>query len=240
MRSLRLAVGFLTAIPVGIGEQEPMAMGKAIPWFPVVGAGIGALVGGVAWFATIWLSPVVGAVLAVIAGLLLTRGFHEDGLADTADGFGGGWSPEERMAIMKDSRIGTYGGLALVATVLVRVLLIAELPRDDVVLASIATHTLARSGVLVLMMFVRQAKTDGLGASYLENSPRWSLALGTAVGIGLASAAVGVAVLPALVAVGITTGGMGLLAVRKIRGLSGDVLGAAEQLSEAGVLLTLV
>lgn len=215
-------------------------MGSAIPWFPLVGGGIGAFVGGVSWVAMLWVPPVVAAVLAVVSGLLLTRGFHEDGLADTADGFGGGWSPSERLAIMKDSRIGTYGGLALVATVLIRVVLVSELPRDEVVVALIATHTLARSGILIMMMAIRPARTEGLGVSYLESVSRWRLGFGAMVGVGLASAAVGTDVVPALVALMFAVAIMGMLTVRKIRGISGDVLGATEQVSESAVLLTLV
>ncbi len=91
-----------------------------------------------------------------------------------------------------------------------------------------------------MMMAIRPAKEEGFGVSYLESVSMWQLALGAAGGLGHASIAIGLDVVPAVIAVGCVVGVMGVLAIRKIRGISGDLLGATEQVSESAVLLTLV
>ena len=122
---LLAALQFLTRVPIRL-RREP-SLSKSVAWFPVAGAIIGAAVGGAAaglWFVV---PPTVAAACAVTVGLLITGAFHEDGLADVADGFGGGNTREERLEIMKDSRIGAFGTLTLILTVAARASLLAAL-----------------------------------------------------------------------------------------------------------------
>ena len=122
------ALMLLTRLPVRVARpMAPAAFARAYGWFPAVGALVGAVGGLVLWGAGGAVPPLAAALLAVAAQVLLTGGLHEDGLADVADGFGGGRDRERRLAIMRDSRIGTYGALALVLGVGLRVALLAPL-----------------------------------------------------------------------------------------------------------------
>ena len=106
-RGLLVAVSFLTRIPVR--HKHELSVGSAAPWFPIVGALVGAVVGGVAWGVATLTSPLIGGTVGVLCGVLITGAFHEDGLADVADAFVGGWSTEDRLRIIKDPLHGSYG-----------------------------------------------------------------------------------------------------------------------------------
>jgi adenosylcobinamide-GDP ribazoletransferase len=181
------------------------------------------------------------AALSVIATLFLTGALHEDGLADTADGFGGGASREQKLDIMRDSRIGTYGVCAVVLSLLLRIGVLASFADvSAVVWALIASHTAARAGMAILMWLLPAARSEGL--SFDAGSPP-----GDRVA---AAAAIGFVVLlfclhpfrgfiAALVLIA-GTALMAWLAMRQIEGQTGDVLGATEQVGEIAVLLVAV
>jgi adenosylcobinamide-GDP ribazoletransferase len=207
--------------------------------FPVVGVGVGlaaALVYSIAH--ALGLPAFVSAVLAVAATLLITGCLHEDGLADTADGFGGGTTPEHKLEIMRDSRLGTYGALALGVSLLLRVGAIASL--DDpalVALALIAAHAGARAALPVFMRRVPRARTDGLSAQAGVPPPQ-SSAIAVAIGVAAMWLCLGfggafVALLLILAALVL----MAWLSMAQIGGQTGDVLGAVEQASEILILL---
>ena len=231
---LRAAITFLTRVPVGDCDADVAA---APPWFPFVGALVGALVGLV--FVGAWplVAPALAAVLAVATGALVTGAFHYDGLADMADAFGGGWSPAQRLEILKDSRHGTYGVMAIVLVVVAQVIALATLGPAQGFAALVAAHTLGRAGAVVLMMSLPIARPDGLGADYTERLRRGNAIGGIVVGALLATIAMGWWVMPAIAAVAVTTVAVGVLAHRKIGGIVGDVLGAAEQMGETVVLI---
>ncbi|MGB0112638.1 MAG: adenosylcobinamide-GDP ribazoletransferase, partial [Ilumatobacteraceae bacterium] len=118
------AVQFLTRIPVRLRAAPDL--GACVPWFPVVGASIGAAVGGVAAISMEWLPGSVAAAIAIVVGVVVTGAFHEDGLADTMDALGG-MSPQRRREILKDSRLGSYGVAAMCSTIVLRILCVAAL-----------------------------------------------------------------------------------------------------------------
>ena len=207
--------------------------------FPLVGAGIG----GAAALALL-LAQLVGlaswpaALLSVLAGIALTGALHEDGLADTADGFFGGRNREEKLAILRDSRHGTFGVLAIVMSVLLRAAALAGI--GDVIhagLALIAAHAASRAALPAAMVGLAPARPDGLGA--MAGTPR--------AGSAIAAALIGAAI--ALAALGPTRGAITLLltgvivfavaefARRQIGGYTGDVLGAFQQVAEIVILL---
>jgi adenosylcobinamide-GDP ribazoletransferase len=169
---------------------------------------------------------------------LLTGAFHQDGLADMADGFGGGWDAEQRLTIMKDSRHGTYGVMALVCVVLVQVSALAAHGPAQGAAALVAAHAVARGAAIVLAVAVRPSRAAGLGSGVAAAASRPAVAFGAGAGLAIAAAVVGLAALAAAAVAALTVALCGLLAVRKIGGVTGDVLGAAEQLAEAAVLLT--
>ena len=234
------ALVFLTRVP--IRTRRSLDTATSVPWFPVAGLLIGAVVGGVAALLEPWASPSVAAVVAVSIGLLVTGCFHEDGLADVADAFVGGWTRDDRLRILKDPRHGTYGVAALVASVLVRVLALGTLvsygPRVAFAGAVVA-QGLARSGAVGTMIVGRPATGDGLGADYVARLARGRSALGIIVALIASVALVGWWAAVAIGMVVLSAWAVSAWATRRIGGFSGDVLGAIEQVGEMTVLIAL-
>ena len=233
--SFRRAWAFLTRLPGGAHPGDESELGRSVPWFPMVGAVVGGLSGAVYWVLHGPLGAGLAAVLAVTAGAVATGGFHEDGLADTADALGGS-TRERRLEIMKDSRVGAFGVLALVLSTLVRVFAVSSLAPVDGLVALAVAHTLGRTMAVALMGAVPAAGT-GLGHSYAAHLPRvW-----TAVAVIVASAASASLGLPgavSLAAAAASVAAAGLVAQRAFGGTTGDVLGAAEQVAEMAVLVS--
>lgn len=236
-RQLWLAAVLLTRVPLPHLPQDAFAKGAAAVWaYPLIGIAVGAggvLVGQLA----LWLGlPVYGAaILTLITMMLLTGAMHEDGLADVFDGFWGGYTPERRLEIMRDSQIGTFGVLALILVSLLRLSAIAALlvswwP------AIVAGAVLSRAVMPTLMSTLPHARKDGLSRSVGQPASGTTVAalcIGVLVTLFLIGGAALIAICAALVvALGIAT-----VAKQKIGGQTGDVLGAVQQLSEAAVLL---
>lgn len=236
MTGLLGAIQFLTRVPVRLPAAADHA--RVVPWFAVVGALIGAVVGGVGVGLSQVVPVAVAAACAVVVGLLITGAFHEDGLADIADAFGGGWTVERRLEILKDSRHGTYGVAAMTSSILIRVVCAASITSSAALFASfVAAHTLGRAAAVAAMKSAPPAVDSGLGVTAANALRPAPTAIGLLVGIAIATAASGWWVLPFLgVAVGGTVAVV-LLSVRKIGGLAGDVLGAVEQVVECLVLV---
>lgn len=230
-----------------MGERaHGVALPSTLPWFPAVGLLVGAVVGALAAAGAAVVDPLTGAAVAVAVGALLTGGLHEDGLADTADGFGGGWSPEQRLVIMDDPRQGTFGVLAIVASVAIRGAALAHLAGDrvhpatawTVVLAAPVVHLLARGWAVAALVTSPPARGDGLGRTAAAPDRRSGLALALAAWVAVALLVAGPGPVGAALAAGAaTTSAMVALARRKIGGLTGDVAGAVEQLAEMAALV---
>ena len=241
-RQLKLffcALQFLTRLPApSFADFQPDWITRSARYYSLVGILVGTICAGVLLLAgRLWSGP-LPALLAIAAGVLITGGFHEDGLADTADGLGGGQTPARRLEIMKDSRVGTYGVLALGLVLAIKVAALASLPLATAALALVAAHGAGRVAAVVVMVLGRHVSDrddakykpapDGVRPSELLVAAvlgLWPLALlGWA---GLAGAVVGAVFAAALA----------LSARRLIGGHTGDVLGGVEQAAELGVLL---
>lgn len=209
---------------------------------PLAAAVIGAC-GAAAGTAALWLGlgPFVAATFAVATLVTITGVFHEDGLADTADGFWGGMTRTRRLEIMKDSRIGSYGTAALLLAVLLRVGLLTGLAEragaPALAAALVAGACVSRLAGLVPLSLLPAARTDGASAAVGSPSPV-TLAIALALTTGIALACAGLGGLPragaaagmvgaAAVALGVTQ-----ISRRKIAGQTGDVAGAAQQMGE--------
>ncbi len=236
--SLIAALQFLTRVPIRL-RREP-SLSKTVAWFPVAGAIIGAAVGGVAagmWHLT---TPLVAAAVAIAFGLLVTGAFHEDGLGDVADAFGGGWTVERRLEILKDSRHGTYGVAAISTSIVVRIVSLGAMPGPlDMFTAALAAHTMARVAAVGMAGIMKLATNTGLGADYGRSSTPLRAGIGCAAGIAITAVAVGWWAAPLAATALVAAAATGLLARRKIGGISGDVLGAAEQVAECLCLVVL-
>lgn len=236
-RNLRAAIVFLTRVPMPVGGEPNLS--AAVPWFPVAGTLIGAFVGGVA-VGLIHLVPAfVAAAVAVMLGVLVTGAFHEDGLADVADAFAGGWTVEDRIRILDDPLHGSYGVAALCGSIVVRVACLAALGASPAIAfaCAVAAHTIGRAAAVGLMAAVPVARPDGLGAEYARTLPRTNAILGVLAAIAITSVATGWWVGPFVAAGAVAALAVGWLTKRKIGGVTGDVLGTAEQITECVVLV---
>lgn len=235
------AFALLTRLPIPVSEdEERQSIARGVWAYPLVGAVVGAL-GALAWFAAQFagVGPFLSAGLAVSCQILVTGAMHEDGLADFADGIGGGKDREHKLAIMRDSRIGTYGVLALLMVLGVRWGGIAGLALHNVLAGLICAGALGRLAMVMLLTVMNPARSDGLGVM-VASPPRRAILAALAIGLVIvflhlpwltSTAAFGAAVLAAVV--------VGILAKRAIGGYTGDVLGAAGLLAETAVLLVL-
>jgi adenosylcobinamide-GDP ribazoletransferase len=237
----KTAVAFLTRLPMPHPDGAmPGNFVRAHRMFPVVGALIGLAIGLVCLvLRAAGLPDLAAAALALGAGALLTGALHEDGLADVADGFGGGRDTEAKLEIMRDSRLGTYGALILLVGFAAKLSALAALPDSHVVYGLIAAHALGRGILPAMAMNLPYARKDGLARN--AGRPEAGVvvsALGIAFVIALLALSWANAFWGALVC-GIVAVVMGWLAMRQIGGQTGDVLGAAEQVAETAVLLLL-
>ena len=243
-----VAVAFLTRIPAGEPRavDEPGANGWALAdtaWaFPLVGAGIGAVAAIVFLAAQLaGLGDWPAALLAILAGLLLTGALHEDGLADSADGLFGGSDREHRLAIMRDSRHGSFAVLALVLSVGLRAAALAQTGEAVFAgLALVAAHAGSRALLPLAMWAMPPARDDGLGAA--AGRPRLGSVVAAAlIALAIAAAALGpVHGFVALAAAAASVAAGGAVAQRRIGGYTGDILGALQQIGEIVMLLAAV
>jgi adenosylcobinamide-GDP ribazoletransferase len=237
----RLRYGAVTPVggaapgtPVGGG-----ALARAAWAFPLAGLIVGIIGAVVYWLAyRAGLPSWPAAALAVAATMVATGCLHEDGLADTADGFGGGTTRQQKLDIMRDSRIGAYGVCALALSILLRVSAVASLGVPALAVpALIAAHAAARAVMPAFMVFVTPARSDGLSAG-AGTPPRESAAVAAVLGVVILALCLGLGPgIVALVLLVIVIAGMAWLSTAEIGGQTGDVVGAVEQISEIVVLL---
>ena len=235
---LVLAVRFLTIVPVpGRETAGPGALGRAAWWFPLVGLGLGAVLALADRGLTRVFPPLVAAVLVVAGWKVLTGGIHLDGLADCLDGLAGR-DTAHRLAIMRDSRIGAFGALGLLLSLLLAVAALAELPAAARVPVLILAPAAGRVMPSVAGALFRAATPHaGAGADFVAALPRAAGVTHFLAGLALGAVLLGgTGALLALAGALLGLAGTAFLA-RRIGGVTGDVLGAGVELSELGVLL---
>jgi adenosylcobinamide-GDP ribazoletransferase len=237
-----VALAFFTRIPVAAGPGSDWTLAEAAWAFPLVGAGVGA-VSGVVFLAAelIGLGDWPAALLAVLAGLVVTGALHEDGLADAADGLFGGGDRDRRLAVMRDSRHGTFAVLSLILSVALRAAALSRIGEPMFAgLALVAAHAGSRALLAPALWRLSAARPDGLGAT--AGRPRASgVAMALLIAFVIAIAALGPgagAIALAVAAAAAATAA--LIAQRRIGGYTGDVLGAIQQTAEIALLLAAV
>jgi len=236
---LLAVIGFFTRLPV---KASAVPLATAVRAFPLAGVLIG-IVGFLAYMLAfrLGLSGLLAALFAVAATAVLTGALHEDGLADLADMLGVRGGRERKLAVMRDSTIGSFGVLALIFATFLKVGAIIDLAvPGQVASALISAHVLSRAVLPVAMRSLPLARPDGLAVHAGKPSAEgmyWSLGLGILiVGVVGGPGAAIVATVSALVAAFLVT----KLAQRHIGGYTGDVLGAVEQVVEIAVLINFV
>ena len=248
-RLLLVAIQFLTRIPVPEFEHyEPQWLHQSSRHFPAVGLLVGLLCALVFWLGSLLFTPLVAAVLSTVFGIKLTGAFHEDGLADTCDGLGGGLTRARTLTIMKDSRLGTYGTLGLVSALLIKITLLASMPVPTALVALIIGHSASRllSISLIAMLpyggELEHAKAKPMAQQLTPVqaviASGW-LVLGCLLVLMVfpeAMRQLGIwHWLLALVLALIATDYMRRLLHRRLAGYTGDGLGATQQLSEVAI-----
>ena len=237
---LLCAVQFLTRIPTpALRDFQPDWISRSARYFPLVGLLIGGACAAVFWSASLIWTGWLPALLALAAGVLITGAFHEDGLADTADGLGGGTTVARRLTIMKDSRIGTYGALALGLTLAIKAAALATLPAGLGAWTLVAAHGAGRGASVLAMRalpYVGDAKVGKWKPSPADLSLAEVLTAVAVAGLPLALSPDGVVGL-ALLAGAILALSVSLIARKLLGGYTGDVLGAIEQVFELGFVL---
>lgn len=243
MRRFAVAVAFLTRLPIpGSPPAAPSEVGRAATFFPAVGGLLGAVVAGSALALSPRLPPFLCATLLVALLALLTGALHLDGLADMADGFGGGRTRADVLRIMRDHAIGTYGASALGLVLLAKVAATAALlAAGNAGRWLVVAPALARWTPVALAYFLPYARPEGgLGAVVTEHRSAGAL-VGTTVGAGaIAVGAAGISGAWAFLSVAVFTGAHGVACRRRIGGVTGDTLGASVEIAEALVLVLAV
>jgi adenosylcobinamide-GDP ribazoletransferase len=233
------AMAFFTRLPVDRRARDDWRLADAAWAFPLVGAGIGA-VAALAFLVgqLLGLGSWPAGLLAVLASVTVTGALHEDGLADTADGLFGGHDREAKLAIMRDSRQGSFGVLAILLSILLRAAALASI--GDLIhvgLALIASHAASRAALPVAMRWLSPARADGLGATAGMPRPAGVLAAATIGAIITLTALGPVRGLTTLCLTGLAVVAATGYARRQIGGYTGDVLGAFQQVGEIVMLL---
>ncbi|WP_440454108.1 adenosylcobinamide-GDP ribazoletransferase [Psychrobacter sp. ASPA161_9] len=246
---LLVAVQFLTRLPVPpFKNYNPQWLHQSSRHFPAVGLLVGLLCAGVFWLGSVLFTPLVAAVLSTAFGIKLTGAFHEDGLADSCDGLGGGLTRERTLTIMKDSRLGTYGVLGLVSALLLKISLLAAMPLSVAIVALIIGHTASRLLCISLLALLpyggeiehAKAKPMAQQLTSLQGlfSSGWLLVAGVLVMVIFPNAIQQISIgqwLLALVLALVATEYMRRLLRRRLDGYTGDGLGATQQLSEVAI-----
>lgn len=241
---LLAAVQFLTRIPIHNLRYDPNSLSRAVKFFPIVGLAIGSAAALLHQLLTPHLPRLLTALLVVAFLVSITGCLHEDGLADTADGFGGGSSREQVLAILKDSRIGSYGGVALTLSLLARVLLLASLPLTQILQYLIAAQVLCRWTTLPLSYFLASARSlegqagTGQGARIAKLTTRGTLIVGSIFSLAICTFALRTHAAAPIAATMLVTTLSGLYYQRRIGGVTGDCFGATNQLAEIAVYVT--
>jgi adenosylcobinamide-GDP ribazoletransferase len=242
---LRVGLMFLTRLPVGsLPAFRTEWLGQSMIYFPLIGALVGSVSAAVAWLLFGHISTWLAMLAVLLTSVLVTGGFHEDALADAADGLVGGQTVERRMEIMKDSRVGTYGVLALWFSLSAKLICLHDLALQDfarLLGLFIVAHALARSssvGLLYALPYVqREHAKGGAFAQATLGVLFFNLLASTLLAVVLLGSFLGFACLGVLVILTIATG---FYFHSKIGGISGDCLGAATQIVEMGCYLAVL
>lgn len=237
MKSLLMALQFLTRIPLFLNPgNDPKVSGRSLLWYPLVGVIIGAVL-----FATTRImlhqSSLLTAIVVIVVWVLITGGLHLDGLADSADAWAGGYgSKKKSLEIMQDPHVGSLAIVVLVLVMLLKFAALSELVKSDKIYFLILAPMLARCAVVYLFLTTPYVRPQGLGANMAKHLPH---TLGIMVLLLFIVPAVILSPLAVLTA-GLVLTGLRYLMLKRLAGMTGDTIGAAIEMTEAMVLVSLI
>lgn len=238
MNGLLLAIGFLTAIPVQTGATHADTLGRAARWFPFIGFCLGGVVAGAYWGLLQFFPPLLAAALTVALWAALTGGLHLDGLADCCDGLLAATTPERRLDILRDPRLGAFGSIGLTLFLLAKVSAVSSLPLSSFLPAFVSAATFAR-WLIVLAARQPLARPDGLAAQFAAGLTRETVLLAALLPAALLLAGVLGSWQLLLAAASAHLIALGLVALARARlgGVTGDVFGLIAEAAELAGLL---
>ena len=243
IKILLTAVMFYTRIPCPVNmEYSAEMLNKSTRYLPFIGWIIGSVTGFIYWGSSFILPDTIAIILSMASGILITGAFHEDGFADVCDGFGGGWTKEDRLRIMKDSRLGTYGAIGIIFILLSKFFFLKELSSFSLLLVLVASHSVSRL-IPVLVIFFGSYSRDDLTSKVKP--------IGRKISVPGLIVAIVTGVFPVLlfqkpeffliIILPILTGLLLMQYFKKrIDGYTGDCLGTIQQVSEITVYLSLL
>ena len=240
--SLLLALQFLTAIPVKVsGEISPRAFGRAMAWFPVVGLMLGGILALVDLGLAALFPPAVSAALLLLLWVMLTGALHLDGLMDSCDGLLVAKAPEKRLEILRDTHMGAFAVVGAICFLLLKFVVLLEFPAGGRTAALLVVPALTRAAMVYAARAYPYARPGpGLGQLFRDELTWREVALAAAVALVAAVAALGLLGLALAAVVWLLTVVIAWLVGRRIPGLTGDVYGAINELTELGALLFLL
>ena len=229
---------FLTRLPAPVklhwSESE---LAHSTPWFAVVGVIVGSIAAFAWWIGYLYWSPLIAAVFAVTASVLTTGAFHEDGLADSADGLGGAFDIEKKLVIMRDSRIGTYGSVALILTIVAKTGAIALLPPETAISVFIGAHMLGRWSSVPLIKYNVYVREQGTGKPFASMVTTRSVIASSTFALFCSVVCFKSATLFVIPVILVFLYLAQWYVRRKLGGITGDILGAINSLTELLVYL---
>lgn len=239
LRAFLIAVQFFTRLPITLKDFDSAELNQAVPFFPLVGIFVG-LSGAAVYSICDQILPLsLSVILSMITTLLLTGAFHEDGLADMADGFGGGWEKSQVLSIMVDSRLGSYGAIALMVALLTKHQSLVSLSHTFIPVSMVAGHAVSRLFAVITMHQLDYVKTTGKSKPLATKVTQSQLIIALVFGI------IPILFLPTycwltLLLCWLVWRWLLRLMQRKIGGYTGDCLGGVQQISEITFYIGLI
>lgn len=241
MKSFILAVQFLTRIPINVQvETKENSFAESVLWFPLAGLLIGAFNGLIYWLSSMVLDGIFPVVCTVLANVCITGGLHVDGLADTCDGIFSARKRERMLEIMKDSRIGTNGTLAIIFDMLVRVAILVSVPADKIIWVLFLAPIASRALLPLLMKLSVYARAEGMGGLFLGKQKWHRTIAALLIGLAIIYAIFGFLGFVSFVVVLLTLMMFKGYIYSKLQGMTGDTIGAANEIAEILFTLTMV
>lgn len=235
MNSLRLAIGFLTVLPLAPGGDA--RMGPARAYFPLVGLALGGILAGLDFVTRQALPPAAVSALLVVALLALTRALHTEGFLDSCDGLFGGYDRTRRLEILRDPHVGAFAVIGGASLLLLKWSLIAGIPDEERTVLLVLFPCLSRLGMLATMEVFLYAREQGLGRAFEDGRSRWQVVFGLATAIAASGLLLGFAGLVLLGTVVVAALGMGRWVTGLLGGMTGDTYGAVNEVGEVVMLL---
>lgn len=238
-RLLKTALVFFTRLPLQLPDYDEAELARSTRYFPLVGILVGTFGALVFWLSDFVLPLELAVLLSMVATILLTGAFHEDGLSDAVDGLGGGWEKEQVLTIMTDSRVGSYGAIAIVLALLIKFQALSHQPAVLIPLALIAGHALSRFCATLVIATQHYVKHDGKSKPLATQITSGELLIAAVFGL-LPLVFLEVQMLLALVPVALVWLWFSAKIRARIGGYTGDCLGAMQQLTEIAFYLGLL